>query len=439
MAAADSPSVIDFKYHLLVGMALLFALADLHAANVSLTASDAANSSSFNASGHWSNVAAPAAANSYFTINYVLRSPTDTNNYTFGGSMLSVDPYPGGGNVGGRLLLKAAGNATITITNLILNGGLMDYADTANNGIKTVAGNILLNNSTTSYLGALAGPGYSETLIITAPISGGGNLQIGGNNVNAAADIGVVELNATNTYSGSTTVATGTLLVNGSISNAAVTVFTNATLGGLGSIGGAVAVQSGGTLAPGISATGALTNSIGTLTIGGAVSVSGTLVMKINHATTPNSDKLIAPGIVINSGATLTVNNIGSTNLVAGDTFTLFSVPVSGSFSVTNLPALPSSNLAWTNKLAVDGTIAVYSTSVGPSGPEVLTNSYNAVTGVLSLSWPANEGWRLQVQTNSLSTGLGTNWVYMTDGTVSSTNVNINTVNGSVFYRLTYP
>ena len=161
--------------------------------------------------------------------------------------------------------------------------------------------------------------------------------------------------------------------------------------------------------------------------------------MRIDRGATTNSDQLIASSLNINPGATLTVNNIGSTNLVAGDTFTLFSAPISGSFSVTNLPALPSSTLAWTNKLAIDGTIAVFSTTVGPSGPEVLTNSYNAGTGIMSLSWPANEGWRLQMQTNALSKGLGTNWVYVTDGTVSSTNISVNATNGSVFYRLTYP
>jgi hypothetical protein len=141
--------------------------------------------------------------------------------------------------------------------------------------------------------------------------------------------------------------------------------------------------------------------------------------------------------VTIHPGATLTVTNIGSTNLVAGDTFTLFSTPVSGSFSVTNLPALPSSSLFWTNKLAVDGTIAVASSVVGPTGPGYLTNSFSG--GVLSFTWPASQGWRLQAQTNSLASGLGNNWVYVTDGTVSSTNITVNPANGAVFYRLVYP
>ena len=71
--------------------------------------------------------------------------------------------------------------------------------------------------------------------------------------------------------------------------------------------------------------------------------------------------------------------------------------------------------------------------AVGPSGPEHLTNSYNA--GVLSLSWPAGEGWRLQINTNGLSS---TNWVYITDGS-SSTNITVDLTKPAVFYRLVYP
>ena len=73
----------------------------------------------------------------------------------------------------------------------------------------------------------------------------------------------------------------------------------------------------------------------------------------------------------------------------------------------------------------------------GPSGPAHLTNSVSGTT--LSLSWPAGEGWSLQVQTNSLSKGISTNWVYVTDGTVSSTNITINPNVPTAFYRLAYP
>jgi hypothetical protein len=73
--------------------------------------------------------------------------------------------------------------------------------------------------------------------------------------------------------------------------------------------------------------------------------------------------------------------------------------------------------------------------STGPSGSNHLTNS---VTGSsLSLSW--GPGWKLQMQTNNLSAGLRANWVYVTDGTATSTNITINPNQPTAFYRLVYP
>ena len=406
---------------------------------IPLTADDPVNNSSFTNNVRWQDGNLPAAGNGYYTQGFTIRNPADANDYTFGGSALSIDQYSEINNSGAHFILKGAGGGVITVNNLILNGGLVDYANVrGDNTTKTLAGNITLNTGTTSYTGAST----AEALNITAPITGGGNLQIGGVNVNNGHETGGVALYGTNTYTGLTTVATGVLLVNGPTLDTRITVLTNATLRGMSSIGGSVMVQSGGKLAAGIAAGDGLPNTLpttlGTLTINGSVSVSGTVLLRINRTNSPSSDRLNAPTVTINTGATLTVNNIGSTNLVAGDTFTLFGTAVSG-FSVTNLPALPNSNLAWTNKLAVDGTIAVYSTIVGPSGPEALTNSFNAASGVLSLSWPANKGWRLQMQTNSLAKGLGTNWVFVTDGTVSSTNITVSRTNGTAFYRLAYP
>jgi hypothetical protein len=73
----------------------------------------------------------------------------------------------------------------------------------------------------------------------------------------------------------------------------------------------------------------------------------------------------------------------------------------------------------------------------GPSAPATITNQYSA--NVLSLSWPAGEGWRLQMQTNSLSVGLSNNWIYVTDGSVSSTNITVDVTKPTEFYRLVYP
>jgi pectin methylesterase-like acyl-CoA thioesterase len=74
-----------------------------------------------------------------------------------------------------------------------------------------------------------------------------------------------------------------------------------------------------------------------------------------------------------------------------------------------------------------------------PAVPAPITPTFT--NGALNLSWPADRiGFRLEAQTNSLTTGLGTNW--FTVGGSNSSNqftIPINTTAGSIFYRLVYP
>jgi hypothetical protein len=68
-----------------------------------------------------------------------------------------------------------------------------------------------------------------------------------------------------------------------------------------------------------------------------------------------------------------------------------------------------------------------------------LSLAFQVIGNQLDISWPV-AGGRLQTQTNSLSLGLGTNWVTLAGST--STNhvlVPIDPSNGSVFYRLAVP
>lgn len=396
---------------------------------IPLTATDPTGTSGFATSGTWQDGNPPTPGNGYFTRTFALRSPADANAYTFAGSALSID-------AGGRFIMKGTNGQVLTVNNLVINGGLVDYANGGDNFVQTLAGNITLQSGMTSYMGALGSAGLSETLFVNASVGGTGNLQLGGPAANNGSDVGVVVFAGNNTYTGPTTVASGTLLVNGANGSSVITVVTNATLGGLGSIGGPVFIQPGGKLAPGIGTRGALTNVIGTLTAGGAASVSGAVVMKINRDASPNSDKFVAPSVTVNSGATLTVTDIGSTNFVAGDTFTLFSTAISGAFSTVTLPTLPASNLYWTNKLALDGSIAV--ATAGSVNPNSTNITASVSGGTLTLSWPQDHtGWTLQAQTNPPGMGLGTNW-FNVSGSDSTNSVSfpISTTNGSVFYRL---
>lgn len=69
--------------------------------------------------------------------------------------------------------------------------------------------------------------------------------------------------------------------------------------------------------------------------------------------------------------------------------------------------------------------------------PVVLNSGVSGST--LSLSWPAGQGWRLEWQTNDLATGISSNWMPLTDASVSSTNVTMDPALPAVFYRLVNP
>jgi hypothetical protein len=168
--------------------------------------------------------------------------------------------------------------------------------------------------------------------------------------------------------------------------------------------------------------------------LGSSLTLSGNLSIEVNKASSPTSDKIEVSGALTNAGVgTVTVTNIGGVALVQGDTFFLFNKAMSNGAALNII----GGQVAWTNKLAIDGTIAVL-------GPLVNINPTNIVSstsgGVLTLSWPADHiGWRLQVQTNSLSVGITTNWFDLAGtSTTNSVNITIST-NGTVFYRLIYP
>ena len=59
----------------------------------------------------------------------------------------------------------------------------------------------------------------------------------------------------------------------------------------------------------------------------------------------------------------------------------------------------------------------------------------------MQLNWPADHlGWRLEMQTNSIGAGLGTNWVTVPNSAMTNqVFVPVNAGNGSVFFRLVYP
>ncbi|TAL04423.1 MAG: hypothetical protein EPO07_05135 [Verrucomicrobia bacterium] len=292
--------------------------------------------------------------------------------------------------------------------------------------------------------------------------SGGATFDVSANNVtltnrignNGAGGLtklgtGTLTFNATNNYQGNTLIAQGTLALGamGLLTNSPQIILSNnATLDvsarsdgtqtllsgkalvGNGTVRGSVIVAGGATLAPGF--------STGTLVITNALTFQSdsTNVMELDAAAHTND--LITGMTSVSYGGRLILTNLAG-SLTNGHSFKLFSAgSYSNAFSSIAWPPL-TGNLFWTNKLAVNGTIAVAS----PVNTMPTNLTFSVTGGVMRLTWPADHtGWRLEAQTNSLAAGLKTNWFTVVGSDMTNqVYLPIDTANGSVFLRLSYP
>jgi autotransporter-associated beta strand protein len=214
------------------------------------------------------------------------------------------------------------------------------------------------------------------------------------------------------------------------ITNGTLEILAGQSLNGEGTILGTVISDAG--------STNNIGNPIGTLSINGSATLNGIINMELNRTNAPATNDMISAGHITVSD-TLNVTNVGP-DLVTGDTYKLFTVPVSG-FATVNLPI---QNLAatityiWTNKLAIDGTIQVL------SGASPVNTSRTNITAVFSgntldLSWPADHtGWTLQ--TNSVGIASTTSW-FPLPGSAATNHIiiTVDRTKSNVFYRLVYP
>jgi autotransporter-associated beta strand protein len=222
----------------------------------------------------------------------------------------------------------------------------------------------------------------------------------------------------------------GTLYLEGGNTYTGTTVVSNGTLAGIGSLAGSVLVASNGVISAGDSG-----STVGTLTVTGGLTIQGGALFRISKTGGTLTSDAVSGLTSASYGGRLTITNIttDSTALVAGDSFTLFSVGThSGNF--TNILGSAGSNLgfAFTN-----GVLSVVSTL--PGTPTNLT--FSASGGALSLSWPSEyRGWILQAQTNAVNVGLSNNWVDVEGSSaLTATNISVDAAQGAVFFRLRHP
>jgi autotransporter-associated beta strand protein len=150
----------------------------------------------------------------------------------------------------------------------------------------------------------------------------------------------------------------GTLGVWGT-AGGAITVRDTATLAGAGILNGAVQVQPGGTLAPGIGVPSYEAYRLDPLTINSNLTLQGTAVMELSKTVGVTTNDQVKGIVTLAYGGRLEVTHLGPDALAAGDRFQLFQAgSYTGSFATLVLPPL-TGGLAWSDKLAVDGSIEV--------------------------------------------------------------------------------
>jgi uncharacterized repeat protein (TIGR01451 family) len=244
---------------------------------------------------------------------------------------LFVSPEVGSANGSGTV---QAANGARTIANPI------QYPSATNNQTLIIGGT---NNLTFSGSFALNGqdgttPAVNRTLQVNNTAATTISGVISDNSLGFGlikTGTGALYLNAANTYTGTTTNSGGLLAGSGSLAGSVV-VSTNATIGG-------------GTA-----------SAIGTFTINGnliltnLVATNGGGFFRVNRSGLA-SDKVSVAGMLTNAGTgTITVTNLGTT-LQVGDKFYLFNKAMSNGAALT----VTGGGVAWTNALAVDGSIVV--------------------------------------------------------------------------------
>jgi len=242
---------------------------------------------------------------------------------------------------GGQLILTAANSYTGAT---YLNGGITTISSNANLGSVSTGADVNFNGGTLSVTNTLAldNAGSNQRDLVfgnnggTLDVAVGQNLTVSGNisgdgTLNKTG-AGTLILDGTSTQSGTTTVSTGTLLVNGDHSTATgdFNVNSGATLGGDGDIGGATTIN--GTLSTGELAT---VGSVGTLDFNGndlTFNNGSAWLVDLVQGVSESSDAVLVDALTINPVSTLNFNTAGTYN--GDESFTLATYSsLSGTFS----------------------------------------------------------------------------------------------------------
>jgi autotransporter-associated beta strand protein len=265
------------------------------------------------------------------------------NNNNGGSSTLQLDGTAGNLNLPQEIRMSCRNVAVANLENLagsntmsgnidINSGGGAIYFQSDANSTLNISGNI-------QYIGTLVGTrAYNFTGagnqvvngVITAGVNAGSTINV------AMSGTGTLTLAGANTYTNSTSVSSGLMLVNGSILGGGGVSVSGGTLGGVGTINDTVSVGAGGTLSPGA-------GGIGTLTINSNLTLAGTTYIEVSK--TGHANDMVTGLTSVTYGGTLFATNLSGT-LTTNDSFTIFSTAAyAQNFSA--ITGSPGAGLAW--------------------------------------------------------------------------------------------
>lgn len=221
-----------------------------------------------------------------------------------------------GGVIGGAGGLAKQGSGTLTLSGtntftgavLVSAGGLVLAGGAALSDATavTVASGAVLSLASSETVASLAGAGLVDVGVNTLTVGDSSHTDFSGE-LRGSGDVvklgsGALTLSGAGSHTGTLVIATGSVLVTGRTAGAA-TVQGGGTLGGTGSLAGTAVVESGGTLAAGLSAVNGGTGSLATGHL--ALNAGSVLAAQIHGAAAGTYDQISVTGSVHITGATL--------------------------------------------------------------------------------------------------------------------------------------